>query len=235
MSALNSSPALRARLVDSSAELASMNSTTLPDGATVYDNETDTLYRLDKTAGVEFDSLLASGIVVKPDDGTAARWIADTVSGSSPYVHSSVINAAVAVTMTSNQWNELGSTSGSFSETGGSSAIFSISATTGLITYHGPTREVLVTMQASINNGIGATPITMHVAVSLNGDVVDGSTTAYREKGEVIEVIINTESLVTAQRLLQLSDGDTLQMMFRNETNGDDIAVNYYQCTVAPA
>ncbi len=234
MNSLRSAVALRTILCDTSSELRSINSTILPNGATAFDNETDTLWRLDKTAGAVFDALLGSGLLLKPDDQTDARWFAEETSGSSPYYHSSYLASPVAVTMTSNQWNQLGSTTGTFAESAGAAALFTLSTTTGLITYTGPTRQVLVTMQAVINNGIGATPIDVYAAISRNGDVVDGSTTSYPEKGQMDEVITNVASLITVQRIMQLSDGITLQMMFKNITNQDDIVVNGYQCTVAP-
>src|SRR5438309_942731 len=104
MNSLRSGVLLRHQLVDLSTELASMNSTTLPDGATVFDNESDTLWRLDKNAGTVFDSLLGSGLLLKPDDQSNGRWFAQETSGSSPYYFSAYLAAAVGVVMTSNQW-----------------------------------------------------------------------------------------------------------------------------------
>ena len=229
-----SAVALRTLLVDTSAELASINSTQLPDGATVFDNQSDTLWRLDKTAGTVFDPLLGTGLVLKPDDQTAARWFADAIGGSSPYYHSSYLAAPVAVIMTSNQWNALGSTSGTFAESSGSDAAFILSATSGIVHYAGPPRTFLVTMQASVNNGSSSTPIDVHAVIGRNGDVVAGGTTDYSSKGEQQQEVINTVSLITVQRVMQLSDGIDIQMFFRNSTNGDDLVANNYQCTIAP-
>src|ERR1700681_1405263 len=97
MNSLRSSVFLRTILCDTLSALLGINSTILPDGATVYDNQDQTLWRLDKTAGTVFDALLNSGVLLKPDDQTDARWFAESVSGWSPYYHSSYLAAAVAV------------------------------------------------------------------------------------------------------------------------------------------
>ncbi len=73
MDARLSSVALRVLLFDLAEELATYNSSELPNGATAYDNQSPALYRLDKNAGTTYDSLIGSGYVIKPDDQTSAR------------------------------------------------------------------------------------------------------------------------------------------------------------------
>jgi len=237
MNSLLSSVWLRTQLCDTTAQFQALNSTELPDGATVFNRQDETLWRLDKTAGASFDATLQSNVLQKPNDGTPARWFAEQVDGGSPYQFSGYAEAAVAVTMTSNQWNALGSTAGTFTGTSGTgSHLFTQNPTTSQIVYNGPPRTVLVTMSASINNGIAATPIAMHGVIALSGDVAIGSSGAQREKGEmVVTAPSNVEfTQIVVERVVQLTPGATLQLMFRNATNGDDIVVDYYQVNIAP-
>jgi hypothetical protein len=232
---MNSSRAaalLRNIQFDTSAELTQYNTQQLPDGATAFVNETNALYRLDKTLGTTLDGLLGSGDLVVPADQSAARWLAETVSGSSPYYHSSYLTAAVAVPMTSSQWAALGVTAGSFGISQGSSLLYTLSATTGQITYNGPTRIAMVTMQASLLNSVGATPIEVHACVSRNGDVVAGGTGDFDELGEQAASLTNVLGVITVRRIVSLVAGTTLRMMLRNATNGDDLTASYYQATV---
>jgi len=234
---MNSSRAaalLRNIQFDTSAELTQYNTQQLPDGATAFVNETNALYRLDKTLGTTLDGLLGSGDLVVPADQSAARWLAETVSGSSPYYHSSYLTTAVIVPMTSNQWNALGATAGSFGISQGSSLLYTLSAANSQITYNGPPRVAMVTMQASFINGIGATPIQVHAAISRDGDVVDGGTGDFDELGEQAISVINVLGQITVKRIASLVSGTTLRMMFRNSTNQDDITLSYYQATIEP-
>jgi len=234
MSARLSSVALRTILVDFTSEFLAYNSTELPDGAALYDNESHTLWRLNKLAGDTFDSLDPT-VLVKPNDQTEARWFAEQTLDGSPYQFEGYAAAAVAVTMTSNQWNTLGSTAGTFAAASGSvSGLFTQSPTTGIITYSGPARVAVITMTAAINNGIGATPIAMHAAISVDSDVEAGTTTAYREKGEMTQTITDAFGMITVKRTVLLSNNRTFKMAFRNATNGDDIVVNYYQVVIEP-
>lgn len=235
MNSLRSSVFLRTLLSDSHAAFLALNSTTLPDGSTVFERENETLWRLDKNAGDDFDATLQNNVLQRPNDLTDARWFAESVNGGSPYQFSGYLAAPVAVTMTSNQWNKLGSTTGTFvGNSGTGSGLFTQSATTGEITYNGPPRTMLASVRASINNGIGATSIAMHAAIALDGDVVDGGTGNYPEKGEQGTNIIDELHQVVVERVVQLTPGAKLQLLFRNATNADDIVVTYYQINLSP-
>ncbi len=234
MAARLSSPALRTLLFDLSSELASYNSAELPDGATAYDNQTDTLFRLDKNAGATSDALIGSGLFVKPDDQTPARWFADAVSGSSPYYSGTYAISAPTIAMTGNQWAYLGSTASSFGVNAGNPSAFTLNETTGEVTYHGPARLALVTAQATVRNGAAANTIEIHACLSRSDDVVAGSTTDYSAKGEQEIFTANVNQEITTQRILLLNPGTTLRLAFRNVTNEDDLTVTFYQLTVVP-
>lgn len=235
MTALRASAFLRAQLVDSSAVLAEMNSTKLPDGATVFDNETDVLWRLDKSAGTTFDAaLINSGVMIKPNDGTDARWFAEVSSGGSPYYSASYAVSANAVVMTAGQWNYLGSTPGTFARSIGDGHAFTVNTTTGEVTYHGPPRLVLVSAQCSVLNGAAANSISIHACISRNNDVVAGAGGDYSALGEQAMVTADVTDQLSTQRLMLLNPGTTLRLAFRNATNSDDLSVSFYQLCVTP-
>jgi len=234
MNAVQSRADLRNLLFDFTAELAQYSSVLLPDGASAYNNETNVLYRLDKTLGTTLDVLIDSGLIVKPDDQTTARWVAESVAGSSPYGSVSYMVTGDAVPMTANGWNLLGAGAGTFALSAGDEAVFALNADSSQLTYHGPTRQALVTMTASITNGSTATSIEVHACISRNGDVTPASTTLFRAEGEQAQSIINELKVFTVEREVTLSEGTTLQLALRNATNGDDLGVSFYQCVVSP-
>jgi len=234
MNSLRSAVALRTLLCDTASELAAINSTILPDGATAFDSQSDTLWRLDKTAGVVFDSLLGSGLVLKPDDSTAARWFVQQISGSSPYYSGTYGVAASTVTIAIlNQWAYLGNVPSTFAVNAGGSA-FVLDTASGLVTYHGPPRIVKVSVKASVLNASGATPISIHACISRSDDVVVGTTTDYSSKGEQAIVTANVTEEIAVERIMLLNPGTTLRLAFRNATNADDLTVTFYQMTVSP-
>lgn len=234
MNSLRSSVALRTLLCDTLAELSSINSTTLPDGATAFESQSDTLWRLDKSAGTVFDALLGSGLLLKPDDGTAARWFAQTTQGSSPYSNSTYLVSAAAVVMTAGQWNYLGSTAATFALSTGDTSAFSLNLTTGEVTYHGPTRQVLVSAKASVLNGAAANSISIHACISRNNDVVAGAGGDYSAKGEQAMVTADVTEQISTERIMQIGPGVTLRLAFRNATNSDDLSVSFYQLCIVP-
>jgi hypothetical protein len=232
--ALRSSVFFRTILCDKSAELANLNTVEFPDGATAFDSESDTLFRLDKSAGTVFDSLLGSGLLIKPPDQSTGRWFADSISGSSAYYSSSYLVATDAVVMTANQWNYLGSTPSTFGVNAGNASAFVVDLTTGLVTYHGPPRLARVGVTASLLNASSATPIAVHAAISRSDDVVAGTTNDYSSLGEQVIVTANVTEEISVERIMLLNPSTTLRLALRNATNGDDITVSYYQLTVTP-
>lgn len=235
MNSLRSPSALRTLLCDTSAELGSINSTILPDGATAFDSQSDTLWRLDKSAGTVFDALLTSGLVLKPDDDTPARWVAQEISGSSPYYSGTYGVAASTVTIAIlNQWAYLGNVPSTFAVNAGNPEGFVLDTASGLVTYHGPPRIVKVSAKASVLNAIGGTSISIHACISRSDDVVAGSTTDNSSKGEQAIVTANVTEEISVERILLLNPGTTLRLAFRNATNADDLTVTFYQMTVSP-
>ncbi len=76
----------------------------------------------------------------------------------------------------------------------------------------------------------------MHGVISLSDDVAAGTSAAQREKGEmVVTAPSNVEfTQIVVERVVSLTPGATLQLMFRNATNADDIVVDYYQVNISP-
>ncbi len=214
--------------------MRSINSNILPDGATVFDNQSDTLWQLDKSAGTTYDVLLGSGLVLQPDDQTSARWLALTISGSSPFYNTSYLVAPVVLITASSQWVYLGNNAASFALSTGVAAAFTVNPTTGEVTYNGPPRLALVSAEISVANASAAILANIRACISRNGDVVAGTTTDYRIKGEqstTAEVPLVQRS---TQRVMLLNPNTSLRLALRNATNGDDLQIDSYQLSVIP-
>lgn len=235
MNSLRSPAVNRLQLCDTTAEFQALNSTTLPDGALVYNNQTNSLYRLDKDAGTTFDSLIASGAIVKPDDGTSARWIAEEISGATPYYYEAYLNGVASVTIAgSNTWALLGNQAASFLRANGNASAFTLSATTGLVTYNGPPLLALVRAAVSLSNASGATPITVSAALSHSDDIPSGATGSKQQYGQQQGDVSDAQAEFTTQRIVLLTPGSTLQLALRNAVNGDDLLIAAYQLVVTP-
>jgi hypothetical protein len=234
MNSLRSPAIFRTILCDTSAEMRAINSTTLPDGATLFNNENKSLYRLDKDAGTTFDSLIPTLAVIKPDDGTAARWLADTVAGATPYYYEAYLSGGATVTIAgSNTWALLGNQVATFLKANGTIA-YTLNATTGLLTYNGPPVLALVRAAVSLSNASGATSINASVVISHNNDVPSGDTGAKQSRGMQQGDVSSDQASLTTQRIVLLSPGSTLQLALRNGVNGDDFLIADYQIVILP-
>lgn len=236
MNSLRSPAAFRFILCDTSEELESMNSTELPDGAELYNNETSILYRLKKNVGDTFDDLIPGLAIVKPNDQTSARWIAQTISGATPFYYESYLAAAATVTIAgSNTWALLGNVASTFARANGSALAYDLSLTTGQVTYNGPPILASVRARASIGNASGATPIIVSAAISHNSDIASGATGSKDSFGQQqAEIADGGQTCIPTERILLLAPGSTLRLAFRNTVNGDDLSVANYQLIVNP-
>jgi len=234
MNSLRSPALLRLMLCDTTAEFQALNSTTFPDGALVYNNQTDSLYRLNKDAGTTFDTLIPSGIVVKPNDGTAARWIAQSVSGSNPYYYETYLsgNATVGIAG-ANTWALLGNQAATFLRANGSALLYTLNPTTGLVTYNGPPIQAIVRATASVLSASGAAG-TIAAAISSGNDIPSGATGDKASFGmQVGDAAEDSLVCIPTSRVVSLSPGSTLQLAFRN-SSPDNLTVVTYQLIVDP-
>lgn len=236
MNSLRSPAIFRTILCDTSEELETMNSTELPDGATLYDNESSILYRLFKNLGDTFDGLIPGRAIIKPNDQTNARWVAQTISGATPFYYESYLASAAGVTIAgSNTWALLGNVAATFARANGSALAYGLSATTGQVTYNGPPILAAVRARASLGNASGATPIIVSAAVSHNGDIASGDTGPKASFGmQQGEIADGGQTCIPTERIVLLSPGSTLRLAFRNTVNGDDLSVAAYQLIVNP-
>lgn len=236
MNSLRSPAVFRTILCDTSEELEAMNSTVLPNGATLYDNETSILYRLFKNLGATFDDLIPGRAIIKPNDDTSARWVAQTISGATPFYYESYLASSATVTIAgSNTWALLGNVASSFARANGSALAYDLSATTGQVTYSGPPILAAVRARASLGNASGGTPIIVSAAISHNNDIASGATgpkeSAGMQQGEIAD---GGQTCIPTERILLLAPGSTLRLAFRNTINGDDLSVAAYQLIVNP-
>lgn len=207
----------------------------LPDGATVFVTGTSGLYRLFKGLGDAFD--LLTTVIVIPGDQSDNRWVLEEVDGSSPWAGVEVLTSTATVSVEgSDTWAILGSTAATFELASGITAMFSVNPTSGLLTYHGPDRDMLVTATVSARTPAADN---IHAVISRDGDVADGSSANEYVKGEQagntageteeVDLLAN----VTVQRMLTLTEGDTLRLMLRND-RGQPMTVEFFTLSVQP-
>lgn len=234
MNSLRSPAVFRVILCDTTAELRQLNSTELPDGAMLYNNENNSLYRLDKDAGTTFDSLIPTLAVVKPNDNTTARWLADEVSGATPYYYEAYLNGVATVTIAaSNTWALLGNQSASFLKANGSIA-YTLDPDTGMLTYNGPPILAVVRAAASLTNASGATQVTVSLAISHSNDIPSGATGSKQQYGQQQADVSDAQASIVTERIVLLTPGSTLRLALRNAVNGDDLLIGAYQMVIAP-
>lgn len=207
----------------------------LPDGATVYIPSTHATWRLYKDLGSAYDANTLA--IVIPADQSNNRWVLEDIAGASPWSGVEVLTATNVVGVEgSGAWAPLGSTAGSFALATGLAATFAVNPTSSLLTYHGPTIDMLVTASASVGT---TQPDNVHAVISRNDDVPDASSATEYLKGEQAasaggetdEVDLLAE--VTVQRGLSLVDGDTLRLMLRND-RGQSMSVSFFALSVVP-
>ncbi len=218
------------------AQLQQRASRPLPDGATVYVTDTQGLYRLFKNVGTEFD--LLTTLVVIPADQSSNRWILQESAGTtSPWAAVEVMDEAIVTTPTAQfAWRSLGINGGSYSLAVGSAAAFAIDASTSVLTYRGPTRQMLASLQTTVVNNI-ATSLRLDAIISRNGDVPDGDTNEFRNFGENGASLIAASGAaaeISTERIVLLNSGDTLRVKYRNMSTADGFTVDFMTLVLTP-
>ncbi len=207
----------------------------LPAGATVYVTGDAALYRLEKNLGTIYDDV--TSIVVVPADGSRNRWIKELADGASPFAGTEIALASVNVTPSAQaQWTALGSTAGSFELASGDETLFQVGATSSVLFYHGPQRLMRISYQVSLLNGGASGACVLHAALSVDSDIVAGSTTEHRDAGEQVATVTDTVvANICGERTALLSDHSTVRLMLRNLSDGKIMSVLFASISVAPA
>jgi len=230
-----SATGFRHSICASVAELQQWYTRPLPDGATVYVTALASLYRLVKGLGSAYDAITSA--IVVPADQSSDRWVLESVQGASPWSGEEALLAATTVAVDgSATWAQLGSTGGSYSLMAGHASMFAVSATTGVMTYHGQTRNMMVTANVSAGTPL---PDNIHAVISLSDDVPSASSADEFTKGEQAgsaggeTAEVDLLAHVSVERALLLVEGDTLRLMLRND-RGQPMAVAFFTLSVVP-
>jgi hypothetical protein len=225
-----SAVSLRNDICNSIDDLVQRFTAPLPDSATVYVTSLNASYRLAKGLGITFDALI--GRVIIPSDGSSNRWVQEEVFGSSPWAASiaasTVPNVAAAG---ANVWAEFGSLPGVFQLTFGDTDMWTVNPTTGLLTYNGLPRFMLVTAIASLKTVTGND---ISIVVSKDNDVPAGSTTAQPLKGEQFAHTADDWANIATQRMAFVAPGSTFRLMVRSFPGEDVMAFDSFTLTAMP-
>jgi hypothetical protein len=213
----------------------------LPNGALCWVIDTFTLYRLDKASTFVLPVSVDPATVITPIAGPG-RWFplaGELTSESSFYAALNDASAVVPISVLA-QWQALPGTAtwgtnGLVTKGSGSvqpTAFWTIaSPSSGILQYTGPFGVFIVEIDASVANADSATEIIVDVAMTKNGFDLG-----------VVDDIMGVQRVVTnglARHVhvalrTQLASGDTVQPMFRNVFNTEDIAVVFAQLRATP-
>jgi hypothetical protein len=234
MSASRSAAALRTQLYNTEAEFLAVNSTLLPDGATAYVAATRSLYRLYK-AGSALLAIATSGLIVAPDDSSGAAWVLQEINGASPWL--TVVtqqNNVVNVVISASTWVQMDSGSpNTFVQQVGSDDAFQLNSTSSEITYRGPARTFRLSCYASVSSAV-AGAIGIQLAIAVNDDIAVGSSGAEHAKGAMHVHAEDVSVFAASERFVELEDGDTIRVMWRNTTDAADLTVSFLQIAITP-
>ena len=226
-----SAVALRHDFCNSIADLQQRFTAPLPGDATVYVHDTSALYRLAKGLGTTFDTLI--GRIIIPADGSSNRWVQEEVFGSSPWAAAIAASTVPNVAAAGSQvWAALGSLPGVFALTFGDTAMWTVDPTTGLLTYNGLPRFMLVTAIASVTTVDGND---ISIVVSKDDDVPAGSSAAEPLKGEQFaHTSGGAWANISTQRMAFVAPGSTFRLMVRSFPGNDVMAFDSFTLTAMP-
>lgn len=198
--------------------LRNVNTTIYPDGSVCFVNETRTLYALDKESTETPDNVT----VIAAQPAGQGNWL---ILSSSPGVASLVEvvgTAANAVTTGGNNFVAVTGSSFAFEPTG-VPAGWTLSAAGGILTYHGtqPARAIArFTGSVEVTGESGGQ---IWAAVTQNGDDIAGNPTTLFTNGTQTADVGGTSSpgIITAERVLVLAPGDTLQIVLATSANAN--------------
>jgi hypothetical protein len=229
---VRSSSPLRFLIVESTTQLRQQPTRLLPDGSQAYIPSAGASYRLVKDVGTAFDTL--NSVILIPGDQSNNRWFRESAAGASPWSGVEVATADNTLAATgAGVWRALGATPGAFTLATGDSAMFAVNATSSLLTYHGLTREVLVTAVVEAFS-VGIADV-IRAVISHDNDVAIGSSADEHLKGEMgSDTASGASACITTQRFVTLLDGDTLRLMLRSLVGGADMTVRRFSLSVIP-
>lgn len=232
MNEARSSSPLRFLIIESTTQLRQQPTRILPDGCLAYIPSAGASYRLVKGVGTSFDTL--NSVILIPGDQSSNRWFRESAAGASPWSGVEVATADNTLAAAGGgAWRALGATPGAFTLASGDSAMFAVNATSSVLTYHGLSRDVLVTANVEALS-VGIADV-IRAVISQDNDVAIGSSADERLKGEMgSDTPSGGSACITTQRFVSLIDGTTLRLMLRSLVGGADMQVRRFTLSVIP-
>lgn len=225
--------------------LQNVNTTELPNGALCMVNESGTLYRLDKSSALT-PALTSDPGLITPIAGPG-QWIA-LVGQEAALTFAyqiSMNNAAPVVVPNPSNWTALGATTAWTVEDAalgaGTLVDTAFWATTtpsaGVLTYSGPAGYFVVSASVVLTNSEASNAQTYGLYISKNATGIGANTEFAREMQQAAATgNAQDPNQVTAESILFLSPGDTVQIAIINRAaDGDDVAVSRATLAVEPA
>lgn len=209
--------------------LEGLGTAELPQGALAFVTVTRASYHLDKPSTVTPTS---DGAIVAAKNG--GNWV--LFDGPlDPRVTQAVGTASLAgsaaFAVVQNTWTALPSGSGFYAPEPAASGVFSLNATTGVITYLGAAGRYRVSITVTVASANAADNV--ELAVSPSPTII--GTTTFQDTAGSIFVAATTGEQITTSRVLTLANGDTLQAAVRNLTGAHNLTVSHLNITFQPA
>lgn len=232
MSTQKSAIALRTLLCDTLAQFYATNTSLLPEGASCYVAEDQSLWRLDKNLGDALDDLIPV-FVVKGANQSSARWVKESIEGSSPYYTQVYGSGSQTLVISNNNWLLLGSTPGTFNLANGELDLWELDSAANLLTYHGPEKRMRATVNIAMHSETTGGSTILGV-VRLNNDVALGTQNSYQSRGQQGTSITSTfVNQLRLERVLTITADDVISIALRS-SDTEDLTIPYYTFTIAP-
>jgi len=209
--------------------------TELMDGALCYVKDIKAIYQFDRSSAAP-----AAGITVVVPNGVSpvGRWVLLSSSGDVSYLSADVELATSGVgsstgALTINQWAALPAGDSFYTDTV-LSDLFSVSFSSGIMTYLGPSRRYLAQLMVSLQCATALQ--NLEVGISRGGDFIGGTTNSFDASRCFTNPTTGTEDMfVAAQRIVSLSQAfPTVQGMVRNLSSGGAILLTRYHMVLSP-
>lgn len=229
----NSAVALRTLIVSALTgvdgdSLDQVNTSKLPNGATVYVNATKKLYRLAKSSELTIPS--GSSSIVQPDGGPGQFILANGAQAAGQAIQTAALTGATAGT--DDTWAATPAGANFYAQVG--DGLFTVAPDTGVFIYRGPDgSRVLAEVLLSVASAVASQ--SFEVCFTINGFLI-GTTTAQPFAG-VANVSPTTAGLVSqisCKQTLSLNEGDTFQPVIRDTSASNNFTVSRVNVTAIP-
>jgi hypothetical protein len=191
----------------------------LPNGCICYVHRNRAFYILDKdsTTPADGEAVLVPGV-------GPGRWLIWPTPYSNSMMGAEYLTAQQTITVsTQNEWYE--QPTGAYQSTLTSTDVspFDVDASTGRLTYNGPTCWARMKAYATLSSAAAAA-IEAEIALDINAQAVGGTSSAPARQGQYLDGGQNMANLC-AERATSLTTGDFVSAILRNVTDTNNIVV----------